>query len=59
MCYFSTYRLDYDYDVLNHESCSRICDEWIILVQCDSFSIVRHLEDGYLGPKLVVSKVKV
>jgi hypothetical protein len=59
MCYFSADQLDYDYDVLNHEACSRICDEWIILVQCSRFSIVRHLEDGHLGPKHVVSKVKV
>jgi hypothetical protein len=36
--YFSAYHLDYDYDVLNHEA------KWTILVQCGSFSIVRHLK---------------
>jgi hypothetical protein len=25
--------VDYDYDVLNHEACSRICEQWTILVQ--------------------------
>jgi hypothetical protein len=44
VCYFSAYQLDYDYNVLNHEACSRICDEWIILVQCSSCNIVRHLK---------------
>jgi hypothetical protein len=42
--YFNAYQLDYDYDVLNHEACSRVCDEWIILVQWSSFSIVIHLK---------------
>jgi hypothetical protein len=27
-----------------HEECSRIPDEWIILIQCGSFSIIRHLK---------------
>jgi hypothetical protein len=44
VCYFTAYQLDYDYDVLNHEAFSRICDEGIILVQCSTFSIVRHLK---------------
>jgi hypothetical protein len=27
-----------------NDACSRICDEWIILVQCSSFSIAKHLK---------------
>jgi hypothetical protein len=49
VCYFSPYQLDYDYDVLSHEACSCICDEWIILVQCSSSSIVRPLKMAILA----------
>jgi hypothetical protein len=49
VCYFSAYQLEYDYDVSNHEACSCICDEWTILVQCSSFSIVRHLRSPFMA----------
>jgi hypothetical protein len=26
------------------QQCIHICDEWIILVQCSSFSVIRHLK---------------
>jgi hypothetical protein len=38
---FFVYSSDFK-PVCRTETCSRICDEWTILVQCSSFSIVRH-----------------
>jgi hypothetical protein len=44
VCYFKAYQLDHIYDVLNHEACNRVCDEWLLLVQCSSFSNIRQLK---------------